>query len=177
VNRAQLDFAGKNEPNPNLEGQAKITVGQTLIFINFMGTMLDPQYQLSSQPAMSETDILSTIIFGRPANSLNSGESRELTAQALALLGSQGAKEIKDLVGDQFAPDVVTVHDEAQSGSSLEAGKYLSSDLYLRYRHNLSQEGGDNVGIEYRINHWLSLESQVGTTRDTGVDVILNWDF
>ena len=177
VNRAELNFAGKNEPDPNLEGQAKITVGQTLIYITILGTMLDPQYQLSSQPPMSETDILSTIIFGRPANSLNSGESRELTAQALALLGSQGAKEIKDLVGDQFAPDVVTVHDGAQSGSSLEAGKYLSSDLYLRYRHNLGQQGGDNVGIEYRLNHWLSLESQVGTTRDSGVDVILNWDF
>ena len=116
-------------------------------------------------------------MFGKPAQSLDQGESDQLNAQALALLGQRGVRVIGQLLSPELAPDVVTVHEEAQYGSSLEAGKYLSQDLYLRYRHNLSSEGGQNVGLEYRLTDWLSLESQIGDARDTGVDMVYNFDF
>ena len=177
VQKGVVDFADKDLPDPNLFGQATIGVGDTQIFVSLSGKASDPNIQLTSQPSMSQTDIMSTIIFGRPANSLSRNQSSSLSAQAAALLGQVGASEIKKIVGSELAPDVVTVHSEGQGGSSLEAGKYLSSDLYLRYRRRMDQEGGQNVGIEYRVWDWLSLESQVGDTRDSGVDVIFNFDF
>ena len=172
-----LDFAGKDHPDPDLSVEATYRSGQTLVFISVGGTPSDPSLQLSSQPPLSRTDILSTIIFGRTSSSLNQEQSQELQAQALALLGQQGIMEIKNILGPTFSPDVVTVHSEVQGNTALEAGKYLSPDLYLRYRRNVSGEEGHNLGLEYRVTPWLSLESQVGTTRDTGVDVIINFDF
>jgi translocation and assembly module TamB len=170
-------FEGRDRPDPALNVDVQYRGGGTQIFIILQGTAFEPQLQLSSEPPMSQADILSVIIFGRPAAGLNAGETRQLSAQALALVGQGSRREIEKILGPALSPDVFTVHSEVSTGSALEAGKYLSTDLYLRYRQNLSGEGGQNVGLEYRLNDWLSLESQVGTTRDSGVDAILNWDF
>lgn len=177
VTHGEFAFAGKDAPDPDLNVDVQYRTGANQIFITVQGSAFTPLLQLSSEPPMSQADILSTIIFGRPAASLNAGESRTLSAQALALLGQGSRREIEKILGPALSPDVVTVHSDASSGSSLEAGKYLSSDLYLRYRQNLGSEGGQNIGLEYRINEWLSLDSQVGTTRDSGVDVIFSWEF
>lgn len=71
----------------------------------------------------------------------------------------------------------MTVGRSYDAGSFIEAGKYLSDNLYLRYRKSAQQDGGQNVGLEYRINRFFSIESQVGTTRDSGVDLTINFDF
>jgi translocation and assembly module TamB len=175
--RGKVDFAGRDEPNPLVDAAVSLKAGKILARISVTGNAFNPHVQVSSEPPMSQADILSTIVFGRPAQNLDQGQSDQLSAQALALLGQRGAREIGQLLSPQLAPDVVTVHQEAQYGSSLEAGKYLSPDLYLRYRHNLSEEGGQNVGLEYRITDWFSVESQVGDARDTGVDMIYTFDF
>lgn len=177
IQKGEIDFGGRDSLDPSLSVQATHRAGNVLVFVVVSGRVNNPSVQLSSQPSMSRADILSTIIFGKPANSLSGDQSQQLQAQALALLGQQGAKEIQDILGTTLAPDVVTVHSEAETGPSLEAGKYLGPDIYLRYRQNLGEDGGRNVGLEYRLKRWLFLESQVGTTRDTGVDVIFNWDY
>ncbi|KMY67903.1 hypothetical protein AAU61_08615 [Desulfocarbo indianensis] len=177
IRRGRVDFADRDEANPLVDAAVSLQAGKILAQISVTGDAVNPHVQISSEPPMSQADILSTIIFGRPAQSLDQGQSGQLSAQALALLGQRGAREIGQILSPQLAPDVVTVHQEVQYGSSLEAGKYLSSDLYLRYRHNLSQEGGQNVGLEYRINDWLGLESQIGDARDSGVDMVYTFDF
>lgn len=170
-------FAGKDVPDPDLDVNVNLRMGSTLVYITLKGSAFSPQLVLSSEPPMAQTDILSTIIFGRPAQSLNAGETRQLSAQALALLGLRGRDQLESVLGPNLSPDVVTVHTETQTGSSLEAGKYISQDIYLRYRQNLGPDAGQSVGLEYRFNPHLSVESQIGTTRDSGVDAVFTWDF
>ena len=177
VLQGKADFGGKEQPDPNLSGEARLQMGDTTVFVNVAGTAQDPSLNLSSLPPMSQADILSSIIFGRPAAELNQGQSKELSAQALALLGQVGQREMSRIFGPDLSPDVVTVHNTLSAGPSLEAGKYLSEDLYLRYRQNLGPYGGQNVGLEYRLNRYFSVESTVGTTRDNGMDLIFSRDF
>ncbi len=172
-----VDFQGKDQPDPALSAEARMQMGATTVFINIAGTAQDPSLQLSSLPPMTQADILSVIIFGRPAAELNQGQSKELSAQALALLGQAGKKEMSRLFGPDLSPDVVTVHNAPSAGPSLEAGKYLNEDLYLRYRQNLGPYGGQNVGLEYRFTRYFSVESTVGNTRDNGMDLVFTRDF
>jgi translocation and assembly module TamB len=171
------DLRGRDRPDPDISAKASLGVGTSLVVASVSGTAYEPQIDLGAEPPMSQADILSTIIFGRPTSALNAGETRQLSAQALALMGQGGRREIERLLGPTLAPDVVTVHNEMQTGSSLEAGKYLSPDLYLRYRQNMDREGGQTVGLELKLKPYLSLDSQLSTTRDNGVDVIFSFDF
>ena len=66
-----------------------------------------------------------------------------LSSQALAILGPQGAQRTGAPGGAAAWPrDVVTVQRHYGSDEYLEAGKYLSDDLYLRYRRDTDQRGG-----------------------------------
>ena len=177
ITHASADFAGRDTPDPDLDAKAFLRVGDVVAWINVTGRPSRPRFQFSSEPPMSQADVISTIVFGKPANSLSTQQSQSLTAQALAILGQEGAEHIRRILGPAFSPDVITVHHDPSGGSSLEAGKYLNPDLYLRYRQNLEEDGGQNLGLEYRINRYFSVESQVGTTRDTGMDVIVDFDF
>ena len=177
VLKGKLDFAGKDQPNPDLSAQARLQMGSTTVFVDVAGTANNPMINLSSLPPMNQADILSTIIFGRPSAELNTGQSKELSAQALALMGQAGQKEMSRLFGPDLSPDVVTVHNAPSAGPSLEAGKYLSEDLYLRYRQNLGPYGGQNVGLEYRFTRSLAIESTIGNTRDNGLDFVFTRDF
>ena len=176
--RGVIDFKGLKEPHPALSLRAQHQAGSVLIFVNVGGYANDPVLQLTSQPPMSKADILSSMVFGRTRDQLNRQENRQLTAQALALVGMGSTQAIQDVIGPGLAPDVVTVHTEpGREGSYLETGKYLDQNLYLHYRENLGPESSRNVGLELKFTDWLSLDSQVGTARDTGVDLILNFDF
>ena len=172
-----LDFGGRTTLDPTLYGTATLQMGPNLVTVTVTGTARHPRLSLSSEPPMSQADILSTIIFGRPAAALDREQSSRLSAQALALLGQEGARQIAAVLGPALAPDVVTVHDEMGGGASLEAGKYLSPNLYLRYRHGLEEDSGQSVGLEYRFSDHFSLESQYGSTRDSGVDLLFSLDF
>ncbi|MCA1989138.1 MAG: translocation/assembly module TamB, partial [Desulfarculus sp.] len=64
-------FDGRDRPDPALNVDVQYRGGGSQIFITLQGTAFEPQLQLSSEPPMSQADILSVIIFGRPAAGLN----------------------------------------------------------------------------------------------------------
>jgi len=177
IDRGKIAFGDKTSLDPSLDIQASLNMGSIAVFASIMGAASEPSVHLSSQPPLNQADLLSTIVFGRPSHELSGAQQEYLSAQALALLGLRGSQELRRFLGPELAPDVVTVHDSRQFGSSLEAGKFIGEDLYLRYRKNLGEDGGQNVGVEYRLSPHFSVESQVGTTRDTGVDVLTNWQW
>ncbi|MBI4799871.1 MAG: translocation/assembly module TamB domain-containing protein, partial [Desulfarculus sp.] len=111
-------FAGKDVPDPDLDVDVNLSMGSTQVYIKLQGSAFSPKLVLSSEPPMNQTDILSTIIFGRPAASLNAGETRQLSAQALALLGLRGRERLESVLGPTLSPDVVTVYTETQTGAS-----------------------------------------------------------
>lgn len=178
VRGGELDFAGKDTLDPELTGVgAELIMGRSQVLVVLSGTARNPKVQMTSEPPMSQADILSTIIFGQPASALNQRQYEVLSSQALAILGLKGRSELERLVGRRLAPDVVTVQRHYGSDEYLEAGKYLSDDLYLRYRRDTDQRGGQGIGVEFRLNPYLSLESQWGDPRETGVDVTFTLDF
>lgn len=105
VTGGSVDFAGKKELDPVLkEVRAELNMGKTQVQLVAQGPASDLQIQFTSQPPMSQADILSTIVFGQPAATLSQQQYDKLSAQALALLGMKGRQELERLVGRKLAP-------------------------------------------------------------------------
>ena len=164
---------------PDLNINASVRRGLINIMVRISGSALNPKLSLSSDPPLSQADILSLLAFGRPSQELNRQESSALSnqAMALAIVGQKGRDEMENIFGSTITPDVITVHNEIQQGSSLEAGKYLNQNLYLRYRQGTEDSGGQNLGLEWRLTPRITLQGQVGTMRDTGVDIFFHFVF
>ncbi|MFI0378202.1 MAG: translocation/assembly module TamB domain-containing protein, partial [Candidatus Thiodiazotropha sp.] len=124
------------------------------------GTLKKPNLKLYSTPSMSETDILSYIVTGRPA-----GESSGKTAGMLAVIQASGASNIASELGRQLGLEELRV----ETGSSLEeaalvAGTYLSPRLYLQYVNELAT-GETKVRMRYDLTERWQLEAETGRTQ------------
>ena len=143
--------------------------------VRVTGTPRQPQVALYSEPAMSDTDILSYIILGRSLDS-GSGEDADLLLSAAGALLSQGeSATLQEKVKSRLGLDVLRF--SAGQGDLNEArlvtGKYLSPDLYVSMGYSLFTHT-NRFQIRYHLTpHW-DIESQIG--RESGVDLFYRFE-
>lgn len=120
----------------------------------------------SSDPSMSQEDILSYVVTGRPAsdNPLAGSEAGGGSIGEQVAFGTL-AQAISTRAGEGLGFDVFQIRQEGTQGLTLTAGRYLASRLFLNFQLPL-QVGGDartapgaNLGpgfeLEYTASRWL----------------------
>lgn len=169
IEGGRLFFAGGPVENPTLDIQALRTVDEVKAGVVVTGTLQQPLVKLYSEPAMSDTDILSYIVLGHPA-----GQDREeaaLLMQAAAALLSRGESvALQDQIRSRLGVDVIDIEsgEGEVSRSLITVGKYLSSRLYISYGYALLS-GESLFRLRYKLGKRWELESHSGET--SGVDL------
>jgi len=187
VTHGDVRFFGTPDFNPELDITAEHTVrtpdnGQFNVQVVLTGTLLTPQLHLTSdqRPPLSETEIVSYLMFGRPTNELTGGNGgvggqQQLLNSALSSLASVSAGLFEQSLVSDFGlpidyltirPGVGTSQADLLSSARIEAGKQLSSRTFLTLSAGLCEvrQGTASglfpgVGLEYTLSgHW-SLES------------------
>ncbi|MDF1590609.1 MAG: translocation/assembly module TamB [Desulfobacterales bacterium] len=179
ISRGNVDFIGLAEPNPNLDIQAETRIAKVNIIIKITGTAQQMTLDLDSEPAMDRTDIISYLVFGKPAGDLNQQQNLNAEQAALNLTGQLAANELKNLLGDAFSLDVLTL--ESGGGDitqgSLAVGKYVTPEVFVLYRHRFKVDEPDQVEVTYEINRNFSIETQLGDEKTSGIDFVWDFDF
>jgi translocation and assembly module TamB len=187
----ELAFLGVTEPIPTLQVLAQKEVQGVTILIRVTGPLSQPKLLMSSIPAMNQVDILSYLVYGRPATQLSAKENQGLQQNAAFFFGSEASREFKKLLGDHpLVPDVLQVGSSQRGGGGVvEIGKYLTPDLYVTYEKGLTGAQGDKIQMEYRIDRSWSIQSQFGLNQpsspqtsiternQSGVDILWRHDF
>lgn len=155
VRSGTVDFIGAPGINPimNIEAVHRLRQqgGQPLdIIASLEGTLLAPRIRLTSlgDPPIAESDLISYLIFGRPAYLLGSGETSVLQGATGALVsGATGllASQLSAVVGQQIGLDFFAIT-QAQEGADLgadagltrglvdtqvEIGQYVTQNIFL----------------------------------------------
>jgi translocation and assembly module TamB len=160
IDRGYALFADTPVDNPGLDVRAAREIGDITAGLRISGTMKDPKLKLFSTPAMSETDVISYIVTGRP-----SGEASGKTAGALAVIQASGASTAASEIGRQLGLEELRV----ETGSTLEeaalvAGTYLSPRLYVQYVNELAS-GETKVRMRYDLTDRWQMEAETGSTQ------------
>lgn len=167
-----FDFSEANLDNSNLSDHT--TVG-----ILVTGKLDSPKVKLfSNPPNLSQADILSMLLLGRPAD--QAGKARgQLLIQAMRALhldsGSKGVKMMQDLqksLGIDFNVENKSMGTESSdwTKTSVSVGKSITKRVYLRYNVGLFQENSSVFTLTYLLNKFLSIKvtaSDIGS----GIDV------
>lgn len=173
----EIKFTGAYPPEPTVSARAATRVSKVDISLGVSGPLTGPELDFASQPAYSKEDIMSYLLFGRPASGLSENESVAMEAQAVSALGGPASEILRDLLDEQLTPDVFSVSSSAEGGVSVEAGKQILPDLYLSYEAFSEPSKPNEIHLEYRVTPNISLESTMGDEKTTGVDVYFNFDF
>ena len=151
-----------------------VTVG-----IDVSGYLNAPKIKLFSVPSsLSQADILSMLILGKPANQASqSGGKLLLTAMSAMNLdsgtkGLQLLSQLKEALGFDFDVQSRTAtSNKPASDTTFVVGKSLSKRLYLSYNVGVFQENSNTLTLKYLLNRYFSV--QVSTNNvGNGVDLL-----
>jgi translocation and assembly module TamB len=137
------------------------------ILVHARGRLDSLGLEFSSDPSMSQDDILSYIVTGRPAsdNALfeHQGAGGGNAGEQVAF--STLSSAISNAAGKSLGFDVFQIRQEPTRGLTLTAGRYVSSRMFLDLELPLQvgsqgqQVPGENLGpgfeLEYRLQRWL----------------------
>jgi hypothetical protein len=184
----ELIFPEAPQPEPQLRIVCQKDVKDAIIQTLVTGPLKQPKLVFSSIPSMNQVDILSYLLFDRPAGDLSSNESFQLQDKAASWLGSQTSQLLKRVIGNTLlTPD--TIEYRKSSSKSLGSygnrsevgivsiGKYVTPDLYVSFEKEVTGEEGNQVNVEYRLNRHLSIQTEFGGTQQSGIDVFWRYDF
>jgi translocation and assembly module TamB len=146
-----------------------------LINVHARGRLDSLALDFTADPTMSQDDILSYIVTGRPAsdNPLFEGSATGggNTGQQVALGTLTGA--ISNAAGQGLGLDVFQIRQEPTRGLTLTAGRYVGSRLFLDLQLPLQlggqsqQTAGSNLGpgfeLEYTLHRWLRASLRGGS--------------
>lgn len=159
LERGELLFAGPLD-DPAIDVLAARSIGTTTVGIRLSGTLSAPTPSLFSDPAMSEANTLSYLMFGRPLSASDDEQTASLQSAALAL-GLQQALPAVQRVGETLGLDELSIEPTELDAGALMAGKYLSPNVYMSYTYGLFNRIGGFL-LRYDINDRFSLETRSG---------------
>ncbi len=176
VRHGSVELTGGSELDPSLDVEAAHAVGNVTILALLTGRLSAPVLRLESEPAMSQQDVISYLVFGRPASELGSAEQSGVDRAAFAMAAGMAASELQRVLGDQLPFDTLDVR-YAQGGAGVVGfGKYVNRDVFVRYGRSLGGETDDEFQVEWRLDERWSVQSTV-SRRNSGGDVVFTIEY
>lgn len=177
----EIGFTGGASVNPTLNVQATRTTPELTAVIRVTGTALDPDVELTSTPALPQSEILSRVLFDKGTARLGPVEAAQL-AMALDTLAS-GESLSEDALGyvrNLLGLDVLTIETgEERDGPALGVGRYVADGVYVGARQGVADEQTAGT-VEIDILPGLALESEVSEGADGATGALglrWKWDY
>lgn len=164
TDRGQILFLG-NPSNPALDVRAYREVDTTVVGIQLNGTLNNIQGQLYSVPSLPESEVLAMLVTGRSFGDSSGETDTNMMLAAIVNLGLEQGQGITNSVQSGLGVDTL----ELSGGKNLEdsylgIGKYITSDLFMRYDIGLFDRESILTMI-YTLTERISLEVASGISQ------------
>lgn len=181
IERGEIRFPGKPHGEVTIEGVATHEISGVTLILNASGPANKPQVKMESIPPLPPADLLAYLMFGRPAQTLSREEYVSVGQQALGILGGVTAQKVQEILGQDFPllGNVSLKSGQFEGRQTMGIAKPLTKDITVTFERKTSplyRDDTNQVRLEYKVNKYLSVESQVGR-RNSGGDVLFNLDF
>ena len=157
-----LRFPGGPSLDPLIGILATRTVSGVVIRAALRGSASAPELELTSSPPLEQSDILSLLLFNRPANELGTGQRNELAVQAATLASGFVVSPAFSAMAERFGLDFLQLEPTANGTSAsfrLSAGREIWRGLFVTYSREFSTDPYNEVIIEYELNQYLKLRA------------------
>jgi translocation and assembly module TamB len=173
VENGRILYTGGPLTNPGLDIRAVRKVDAVTAGILVKGSLNQPQMDIFSTPAMSQTDALAYIILGHPIENASSEEGNMMAKAALAL-GLSGGDTIARSLGDRFGLDDMRVESSGKGDqAALVVGRYISPKLYASYGVGLI-DSVNTLTLRYQLSSKWQIKAESGEAQ--GADILYTID-
>ncbi len=175
IDPGRFIFGGGPIDNPGLDIRAyrglttqNVMAGSgEMVGMKLFGTLRKPEFSVFSSPPMSQSEIMSYLVTGRPMST--SGDQSAL-ANAAMLVGMQRGTSVVGGIGKKFALDEAYLEGGSDvKETSFVAGKYLSPKLFVSYATGLF-ENTNTFRARYSLTNRWTLQTESG--KESGTDLL-----
>ena len=176
-NQGTVTFNGaglKKKIDPTLDFVAQTQVADVTATVKITGLADSPKLELSSTPDLPQDEIMARLLFGESASQLTALQVVQIGA-ALAQLTGGGESSLNPLnkiqktlgldrltVGSNASTGAsgTTANSQQNSGYSVEAGRYVSSRVFVAVKE--STTGQSQLAVDVDLTRHLKLQTRLG---------------
>ena len=176
----RIDFDGAVPASPSLNIRAEYSRSDVVAHLALSGKANNPHYTLTSTPSMPEDEVLSQVLFGRNTSEISPYQAYQIAAAAQQLSGGVRGPGFMYQVRQALSIDSLEWResDTPEGRSSVAAGKYLTSSLYVEVNSTFEdKEGSTGMSAEYEITKHFSVETSTGSEMRPGIGVTWKNDY
>ena len=167
-----VKFTGEPQINPLLDVTATRQIPNTGVEarVHITGSVLAPELELTSNPPLDESDILSLIVFNRPVNELGAGERSSLAATAGGIATGFLAAPLGESIGRALDLDlfeITTSTDDGALGAGVTVGQQIGERAFLKLHQQFGEHTNTEFMLDYQLADFLRLEA-TGAPEATG---------
>jgi len=178
VEKGRVAFYGEDELDPTLDIVLVALLDGTVFRIALSGTALRPDLTLSSDPEMSEGDIMSFLVFGKRLDELDSDQTTFVKSRALEVAKSSAAAKLEERLSRELGLDMLTVREkEDGGGTELVMGKYINQRALLRYEQTIEKSLGFMINLEYWLARNFRIITHMGDGSHSGIEMDWSKDY
>ncbi len=157
VENGTIEFANPGRTEPVLNIYAKTTVQQYNITLNFVGPLDRLRTNCTSDPPLSQSDIINLIAFGTTAEQAASSPSTPPSVGAESVLAqgisSQVSGKLEKLAGiSQITIDPLASNSQSNPAAQLAVQQRISGSLLLTFSTDVTSTQAQTVEVQYRPN-------------------------
>lgn len=171
VDDGSIRFAGPVD-NPELDLKAVRKGKDYQAGLHIEGFAGSPQASLFSDPDMTQDNILSYILLGKPVEQASATDAA-LLASAATGMGLQNGAMIGDQIASTFGLDEFSIQGDSAENAAVQVGKYLSPKLYLSYGIGVF-DSVNTVELRYQLSKIWALKAESGT--ESGIDLLYTYE-
>jgi len=156
--RVTLPASANSEPSLDVTAIHK---GRALtVTARMSGPLSKPELDLTSSPEVPRDEIISRVLFDKSASELTPGEAAQLALAIRDLTGKGGGMDVLGFVRRTMGVDVLRVNTTEDGRAAVEAGRYLTDDVYLGVSQGADPESS-SAGVEVELTPNITIESEV----------------
>ena len=182
IQNGTIAFANPVRTEPVLNLYAKTTVQQYNITLNFVGPIDRLRTNFTSDPPLSQSDIINLIAFGQTAEQAATSPSTPASVGAESVLAqgvtSQVSGKIEKLAGiSQITIDPLISNSQANPGSQVAIQQRVSGSLLLTFSTDVTSTQSQTVAVEYRAQKNLTISVIRDQNGGYGIDARIHKAF
>jgi translocation and assembly module TamB len=170
VETGSLIFGGGPITNPAVRARAlRQAADGTVAGFNVSGTVMKPEVEVFSEPALSQSEALSYIMFGKPIESANLSEGQVASTLATTM-GVPGTNFLAQNVASELGIEQARIDvGTSLENTSVSLGTHLSPKLYLSAGVDVFQ-ANSSLKVRYILNRIFTVEAE--SSRQQKVDFL-----
>jgi translocation and assembly module TamB len=175
LEKGMVTFTGGTPIDPSLNIVARYTLPDYLVDVEIGGSGTSPTVAFRSEPALEQADILSLLVFGKPANALSDQQKTTLQSQAVQALAGTMASDLRQALSEELGIENLELDvGDNPSQSKVGIGKYIAPGVFVSTSQQVGGGGaqGRDVTVEYQLNDNWQLKASSTAQGNNGVDLL-----